>query len=303
MSGVVDLSALKQPAPRPAGPAASAPPAGPDGEAASPVVIDVSEADFQTEVLERSTRVPVVLDLWAEWCDPCRQLSPVLEKLAQESGGRFVLAKVDTDANPRLAQALRVQGIPAVKAIVGGELIGEFTGAQPEAQVRQWIADLLALAEREFGMTGPDTGEQVAPEQPMDPAMADAYEALAADDLDGAAQALRTVLSSAPNHPEAKPALAQVELLQRTQAADPAAAAARAQAEPGNLDARLAAADALMATGDSDGALDATLDAVRDFTGDERDAARKRLLDYFEMLGPQDPRVVKARGRLTSLLF
>jgi putative thioredoxin len=306
MSGVVDLSALKQPAPRPATPGAVPAPAAASGDGAPyPVVIDVSEADFQTEVLERSTQVPVVLDLWADWCGPCKQLSPVLEKIAQEYGGRFILAKVDTDANPRLAQALRVQGIPAVKAIVGGELIGEFTGAQPEAQVRQWITDLLALADREFGLTGPVAGGALPgpAEPPLDPAMAAAYDALAVDDLDGAAQALRNVLSSSPNHPEAKPALAQVELLRRTQGIDPAAVVAHAKQNPQDLDARCAAADAVLSTGDVDGALTAMLDVIRDFTGEDRDRGRRLLLDYFELLGPDDPRVAKARGRLTSLLF
>jgi putative thioredoxin len=161
-AGVVDLSALKKPTP----PTGSA---GPDGAApaaaSSAYVVDVSEADFQTAVLERSLQVPVVLDLWADWCEPCKLLSPVLERLAEEFGGRFLLAKVDTDANPQLAQALRVQGIPAVKAVVQGQLVSEFTGVQPEAELRQWLTELVTMAETQFGMAAP---EDAAPSRSSD---------------------------------------------------------------------------------------------------------------------------------------
>ncbi len=312
MSGVVDLSALKQPsAPAAArGPAAATPPPesaqepGPDAAQGAALVVEATEADFQSAVLERSLQVPVVLHLGADWSEQSKQLGGVLERLATEFAGGFVLAKVDAEANPRLVQALRVQGIPSVKAIVAGELIGEFAGAQPEAQVRQWISELLALAQREFGLGAPGDATAARPaEPPMDPAMAAAYDALAADDLDGAARALQNVLSQTPNHPEAKPALAQVELMRRTRDADPAAALERAKQNPDDIDAQCAAADAAMATGDADTAIALLLSAVRTFVGDDKDRARKLLLDYFELLGPQDPRVPPARGRLSSLLF
>ncbi|MGH6653582.1 MAG: thioredoxin family protein, partial [Actinocrinis sp.] len=192
MSGVVDLSALKQPAPpTAAAPGAAGAPQGQDpDQAGAPqggaYVIDVSEADFQSAVLERSLQVPVVLHLGSDRSDQSKQLAGVLERLAEEFSGGFVLARVNAEANPRLMQALRVEGIPSVKAIVGGELIGEFAGVQPEPQVRQWITELLTLAQREFGLGGAD-GPAAAPgEAPLDPAMAAAYDALAADDLDGA---------------------------------------------------------------------------------------------------------------------
>ena len=130
---------------------------------ASTAVLDVTEASFGVDVVERSRQVPVVVDLWAEWCAPCRQLGPVLEKLAVEAAGAWVLAKVDVDANPRLAQALQVQGIPAVKAVINGELVAEFTGALPEAQIRAWLAQLVPAA------APPGAAEPVAEEEPPAP--------------------------------------------------------------------------------------------------------------------------------------
>src|SRR5205807_10223215 len=132
--------------------AASAPDAGEDGPPAageaSAFVFDVTEQTFNTDVALRSRTTPVIIDLWAEWCGPCKQLSPVLEKLAAEAGGQWILAKVDVDANPQLSAALQVQSIPMVVAVLGGQLVDGFLGAMPEAQVRQWIGQVLAAAEK-----------------------------------------------------------------------------------------------------------------------------------------------------------
>ena len=122
----------------------SAEPDAPGGGA----VLEVTEQTFNIDVVERSRTVPVVIDLWAEWCGPCKQLSPVLEKLAAEGGGQWILAKVDVDANPQLSAALQVQSIPMVMAVIGGQLVDGFLGAMPEAQVRQWLAQVLAVAEK-----------------------------------------------------------------------------------------------------------------------------------------------------------
>lgn len=304
-AGVVDLSALKRPAPSAgagAGSAAGAPAAPESASGASEYVIDASEADFQSLVSERSFEVPVVLDLWAEWCEPCKQLSPVLERLAEEFGGRFLLAKVDTDANPRLAQMLRVQGIPAVKAVVQGQLVGEFTGAQPEAQVRGWLTDLISMAETEFGMSAPQDAAPL-PQPPMDPLLEAAYSALESDDLDGAARALHNLLSDQPAHTEAKAMLAQVDLLRRTADVDPTAVLAAAKAAPDDVEAQCAAADVLLASGRAEDAVALLLDAVRVAAGADRDRARLLLIEYFELLGPEHPVVPKARQRLAALLF
>src|SRR5690348_5503449 len=121
---------------------------GPSASAGGGLVIDVTEETFNTDVVERSRTTPVIMDLWAEWCDPCKQLSPVLEKLAAEAGGQWLLAKVDVDANPQLAAALQVQSIPMVVAVIGGQLVDGFLGALPEPQVQQWINQILQVADQ-----------------------------------------------------------------------------------------------------------------------------------------------------------
>src|ERR1700760_2602262 len=142
--GAVDLGARQQAAQR----RQQAAQATPDGDGAGAAVIEVTEETFNSDVVERSRTTPVIIDLWAEWCGPCKQLSPVLEKLATEAAGDWVLAKVDVDANPRLAQALQVQSIPMVVAVIGGQLVDGFLGALPEAQVKQWISQVVAAAEQ-----------------------------------------------------------------------------------------------------------------------------------------------------------
>jgi putative thioredoxin len=299
MTGAVDLAAVKARS-EAAARAAEAP-----APAAGQYVIDVSEAAFQTEVLDRSFQVPVLLDLWAEWCEPCKQLSPILEKLANEAAGHWILAKIDVDANQRLSQALQVQGIPAVFAVIGGQLVPGFQGALPEPQVREFIAAVLQ-AGQQAGLSGaaaapPAAGEETAP-QPEDPRFDAAEAALAEGNYDLAAERFQAILDAEPNNAEAALALNQTRLLQRVGSADPAVAA-RADAEPDDVEAQLAAADLALAADDADAALRRLLETLTRTRGDERDAVRQRLIDYFDLLGPDDPRVAPARREMARALF
>ncbi len=289
----------------------------PDG--GSQYVIEATDATFNTDVVARSQTVPVIIDLWADWCEPCKQLSPVLERLANEAAGAWILAKVDVDANPQLAAAFQVQSIPMVMAVLDGQLVPGFPGVLPEAQIRAWLGQVLQVA-AQLGMAvpagdgqgdpavqgqgGPGMGP-LSPEDELlsDPKFAAARSAMDMGDLNGAANALEQVLGEQPGHPVAKAWLAQVELLRRVESYDQAKVHKAAAEGPDDPEAQASAADLELAGGQVEAAFDRMLGVIGRTTGAERDKARLHLLSLFDILPPKDPRVAKARGRLSSLLF
>lgn len=239
--------------------------------------LDVTDATFETEVLERSLRTPVVVDLWAEWCGPCKTLGPIIEKVIDETQGKVVLAKVDVDANPQIAQALRVQSIPAVFVAREGRLFQGFIGAQPEAAVRQFVETLLPTQEEDAVAALLEAGDEAS---------------------------LRKVLEVEPGHEQAVVALA--ELLVRGGAPGAAEEAlALLDRIPENAETRRVAALARMGSDGVaafDDGVEAKLDALLEKVKTD-DEARQEYVDVLELLGPGDPRTAKYRKLLTSRLF
>ncbi len=266
--------------------------------------IDITEESFQADVLDQSFVVPVVIDLWATWCGPCKQLSPVLESLATEYAGKFVLAKIDVDANPRISQAFQVQSIPTVIAVIKGQPVPLFQGALPEPAVRQYLDELLKVAEAN-GLTGapPAEGEPVVEEPVGDPRFDAAFEAVERGDWHAAEQAYRAVLAEAPADLEAQAGLGQVQLLRRTDGVDVNAALSAASAEPESVAAQALAADVELLTGLVDEAFARLVALVARTSGEDRTAAREHLVGLFLLVGDDDPRVVKARTALANALF
>jgi putative thioredoxin len=263
------------------------------GGAESTAVVEVTEANFETEVVARSMTVPVVLDFWAGWCAPCKQLTPILERLVAADGGAWVLGTVDVDANPQLAAAAQAQSIPTVLVAWQGQFAPGFTGALPEAQVRLFIDEVLAIAG-----TTPAVAEAVDEAQ-----MTQADEAMMAGDLDAAQAAYEAAIAERPGDAEAAAGLVQVVLLRRTQGVDAAAARQQAASGPSDVSAQILVADLDLLDGDIAAALNRLIDTVVATEGDDRERARVHLLELFELVGNADPAVLAARTRLASALF
>jgi putative thioredoxin len=320
-AGAIDLSPLaNRPAPPAPGQVPGAPEApgtngavdflNPDADsesdsaapARSRFVVEVTEETFQ-QIVELSTQVLVVIDLWATWCEPCKQLSPVLERLADAAGGSWILAKVDVDANPRIAQAFGVQSIPTVVAIAGGQPVDAFAGAQPEPQVRQWISGLLnSLRDQLPGIKAAEDANGGPAPEPEDPRFTAAEELLAQEKYDEAAEAYQQILNAEPANADATAALASATFLARVSKLSPAVVAT-ADADPDDEQAQRDAADVELAGGDPAAAFDRLIAATKRADPDSRSALREHLVGLFTIFGADDPQVVAARRALAAALY
>ncbi|OZB50041.1 MAG: co-chaperone YbbN [Cellulomonas sp. 14-74-6] len=298
--GAVDLSSFGRP---------STPPPGSPGGLAAPgaYVVDVDEASF-ADVVRRSSQHPVVVVLWASWSEVSATVAGQLAAMAQDDGGTWLLARVDAEANPQIAQAFGAQSVPTTVAVLGGQPVPLFQGAPPADQIRGVLDQVLAAAQAN-GITGRVTAAQqaespVEPEEPpLPPLHQAAYDALERDDLPGARTAYEQALRENPRDAMARAGLAQVGLLERTAPLDARKAREAAAADPHDVDAALAVADLDVMGGAVQDAFDRLVDVVRRTSGADRDRVRERLVDLFEVVGTDDPRVVAARRALASALY
>jgi len=294
--GAVDLSALARPTPAPGTPGGLAAP--------GPYVVDVDEASFP-DLVQRSTQHPVVIALWATWSQASQQVVADLAALSDEDGGRWLLARVDFDANPQIAAAFQAQSVPMVAAVLAGQPVPLFQGAAPREQIRPVIDQVLQAAAAN-GLTGvvPAAAEPApAPEPALPPLHQAAYDAIERDDLEAATAAYEKALQENPRDHDARAGLAQVALLSRTRDADLAAVRTAAADAPHDVDAQLAVADLDVLGGKVADAFDRLVDLLRTTSGPDRDRVRLRLVDLFEVVGSDDPRVVAARRAMANALY
>jgi putative thioredoxin len=280
MTGAVDLSGLKKPAQR-------------EGGAAG---IEVTEANFDAEVLARSNTVPVVVLLWSPRSQACVQLADTLAGLAAEDAGKWSLATVDIESAQRVAAAFGIEAVPTVVALAAGQMLTSFEGGMPREQLRRWIDALLAAT------AGKLSGATESGPEPTDPALEAARDKLDAGDFPGAAAAYQEILDGDPSHTEARAALRQIGFLQRSSAHSPDVLA-DAEAAPDDIDAAFAAADVQILSQDIGGAFDRLIVLVKRTTGDDRTKVRTRLIELFELFDPAEPAVIAGRRNLANALY
>lgn len=281
MAGAVDLSGLKQRAQQGAG--------------GSRAGVEVTEANFEAEVLVRSGQVPVVVVLWSPRSEACVALVDALTALAGADNGKWSLATVNVDAAPRVASMFGIEAVPTVVALAGGQPIASFEGPQPPEQLRRWVDSLLSATAGKLAGGGPE-------EPPADPALDDAREKLETGDFAGAGAAYRAILERDPNHEEAKGALRQIDFLQRA-SAQPTDAVAVSDAAPNDIDAAFAAADVQILGQDAAGAFARLTRLVKATSGDDRSRVRARLIELFELFDAADPDVIAGRRNLANALY
>jgi len=297
------------------------------GPAGAAVIKETDTENFVVDVIDASNEVPVIVDFWAPWCGPCKQLTPILEKVVRDARGAVRLVKINTDENQELAGQMRIQSIPAVYAFYKGRPVSAFAGAQPESQVKQFVQRVVQAA-----------GGQVGP-SPVDQALEQAEAALARGDhgtasaifgqvvahdpknvagiaglakchigagsLDEAKKVLERAPADLANNPAIAAARTALELAeQSTQSASQTSEfRQRLQANPNDHQARIDLATALYGSGDREGAVDELLESVRRDRKWNEEAARKQLVKFFEAMGGADPLTISGRRRLSSLLF
>lgn len=293
IAGAVDLSSLAQKSQSETG-----------GAQSGSLIMEITEAEFE-QLAQLSAQVPVILDLRSDRAEPSQQLTPVLEELVVEFAGKLVLAKVDIEASPQIAQAFQVQSIPTVVALIGGRPAPLFAGAAPKEQIRDVFEQVLQIAAQQ-GVTGtvPTDGasEEEPAEKPLPPLHQEAFDALERGDLASARDAYERAITENPGDDDAKAGLAQVGLLERLQGKTLEEIRDAAAQNPSDVDAQLAVADLDLSGGHVEDAFDRLL-TMLPAAGDDKDRVRERLLELFLVVGDDEPRVLAARRRLMTVLF
>lgn len=292
LAGAVDLSALKQ---RPAASGGTGPSA-----TGGPNATEVTEVNFEAEVLVRSGQVPVVVLLWSPRSESSAALGDALAGLAAADNGKWSLALVNVDTTPRVAQMFGIQGVPTVVALAGGQPIASFQGSQPTEELRRWVDSLLEATAGK--LTGSGDGDGDGGEEQVDPELAAARTLLDEGDFAAASAAYQAILDAQPNHAEAKGAVRQIAFLERASTTSPDAMAA-ADAAPDDIDLALAAADAEVLAQEVSAAFNRLIALIKRTAGDDRTKVRTRLVELFDLFDPADPEVIAGRRNLANALY